>query len=71
MVSPMTGITDRVIEALLADPRTKDANIEVTSTGSIITLTGTVKSRAIQEAAEEIARSQQGVMSVINELKVG
>lgn len=71
MVSPMTGITDRVIQALLADPRTKNANIEVTSMGSIITLTGMVKTPALQDAAEEIARSQQGVTTVINELKIG
>ena len=70
MVSPMASITDRVMEALDADPRMKGTNIEVACTGSIVTLSGTVKSQAASDAAEEIARSQSGVATVINELKV-
>ena len=70
MVSPMTDITDRVVTALLEDSRTKDARIDVGCTQSVCTLSGTVKSEAIREAAEEIARRQPGVVTVINELKV-
>ena len=71
MVSPMTSATDRVTEALLNDPRTRDAGIEVACTQGVATLTGRVKSEAVREAAEEIARRQEGVITVINELKVG
>ena len=71
MVSPMTSTTDLVIEALMNDPRTKNAGIEVACTQGVVTLSGTVKSTAIQEAAEEIARGQTGVITVINELKIG
>ena len=70
MISPMTGTTDLVIEAFLKDPRTKNAGIEVASTQGVITLSGTVKSEAIREAAEEITRRQEGVITVINELKI-
>ena len=71
MVSPITSsITDLVIEALMGDPRTKNAGIEVACTQGVVTLSGTVKSEAIREAAEKIARSQTGVITVINELKI-
>ena len=70
MVSPMTDITDRVTAALLEDSRTKNAMIDVGCTQNVCTLSGTVKSEAIREAAEEIARRQPGVVTVINELKV-
>ena len=70
MVSPMTDITDRVMVALLDDPRTRNAGIDVGSTQGVVTLTGTVKSEAIREAAEDIARRQPGVITVINELTV-
>jgi osmotically-inducible protein OsmY len=70
MVTPMTEITDRVVADLLEDPRTKNARIDVGCTQNVCTLSGTVKSEAIREAAEEIARRQPGVVTVINELKV-
>lgn len=60
----------RVANALLEDPRTEEAIIDVANDRGIITLTGTVQSEEIRRAAEEIARDQQGVISVVNELKV-
>jgi osmotically-inducible protein OsmY len=71
MVTPMSSTTDRVIESLMSDPRTKDSGIEVSCTGGIVTLAGSVKSAAVRDAAEEIARHQDGVVTVINEIKVG
>lgn len=59
----------RVANALLEDPRTEEAIIEVANDRGVITLTGTVQSEEIRRAAEEIARDQ-GVISVVNELKV-
>jgi osmotically-inducible protein OsmY len=66
----MTELTDRVVADLLEDPRTKDARLDVGCTQGVCTLSGTVKSEAVREAAEEIARRQPGVVTVINELKV-
>lgn len=60
----------RVANALLEDPRTEEAIIDVANDRGMITLTGTVQSEEIRRAAEEIARDQQGVISVVNELKV-
>jgi len=56
--------------AIQNDPRTKHAVIEATSLGGVISLTGTVRSEAERQAAEEIAREQEGVLSVLNEIKV-
>ena len=59
-----------VENALLEDPRTTEAILDVANNQGIITLTGAVDSEEIRQAAEEIARQQQGVLTVVNELKV-
>lgn len=65
------AVNARVRHALLADPRTELATIEVRNHRSgVITLTGRVDSPEIAEAAVEIASEQPGVLSVIDELKV-
>jgi len=69
MATP-ASINDRVLDALQNDPRTRKAVIEASSLGGVITLTGTVRSEAERQAAEEIAREQEGVLSVMNEIKV-
>lgn len=61
----------RVATALLQDPRTEAAIIDVANDRGMISLTGTVDSDDIRRAAEQIAREQQGVVTVVNELKVG
>ncbi len=71
MNTPVSTVTKQVTEALMNDPRTKDSVIEVGNNHGIVILTGTVKSTAISQAAEEISRSQPGVISVVNELTVG
>lgn len=60
----------RIENALLEDPRTEGAIIDVANERGIVTLTGTVDSEETRRAAEEIAREDQGVISVVNELKV-
>ncbi len=72
MVSPMTDMSTTIFNELHNDPRTQQytKNIEVASDRGIITLTGTVPSAQVSEAAEEIARKAPGVISVHNELKV-
>lgn len=59
-----------VENALLEDPRTTEAILDVANNRGVVTLTGTVDSEEIRQAAEEIARQQQGVLTVVNELKV-
>lgn len=65
-----TGVVARVIAALLEDPRTRLYPIEVSSEHGVVTLSGTVPSEEVKRAAEEIARRQRGVVSVINALHV-
>jgi osmotically-inducible protein OsmY len=67
----MTDLTDRVVTALMEDPELKDADIDVSSGQNIVTLTGNVKTVALRDAAEEIAKRQDGVTMVVNEIKVG
>ena len=71
MDTPISGINKQVSDALMNDPRTKGCVIDVGNNHGIIILTGTVKSVPMIQAAEEIARSQPGVISVVNELKIG
>ncbi|HEY66416.1 MAG TPA: BON domain-containing protein [Caldilineae bacterium] len=65
-----TGIVARVIAALEADPRTRLAVIDVASEHGVVTLSGKVSSPEVRKVAEEIARQQEGVVSVINALEV-
>ncbi len=65
-----TGVVARVTAALLEDPRTRLHTIEVSSEHGVVTLSGTVPSEEVKRAAEEIARQQKGVVSVINALHV-
>ena len=60
----------RVANALMEDPRTEEAIIDVANERGIITLTGSVDSEETRQAAEQIARDDQGVISVVNALKV-
>ncbi len=71
MEASVSNLTKQVSEALMKDPRTKGAVIDVGNNHGIVILTGTVKTPAMLQTAEEIAREQPGVISVVNELKVG
>ena len=64
-------VTKDVSDALLKDPRTKHAIIDVGFNRGIIVLTGNVKDNKTRQAAEEIALEQPDVLQVVNELKVG
>jgi len=69
-MTQLNNLGQRVTNALLEDPRTKETVFEVVNDRGIVTLTGTVDSDETRQAAEEIARQQTGVVSVVNELKV-
>jgi osmotically-inducible protein OsmY len=65
-----TTIAARVSAALAEDPRTALAPIDLSSSGSTVTLIGQVPSGEVREAAEQVARSVSGVVVVINALEV-
>jgi osmotically-inducible protein OsmY/sporulation protein YlmC with PRC-barrel domain len=65
-----TTIAARVSAALAEDPRTALAPIDVSSSGSTVTLSGEVTSGEVRQAAEQIARAVPGVALVINALEV-
>ncbi len=71
MENPTFVTVKEIYDQLQNDPRTKGAVIDVGFNRGMVVLTGTVKSAAIVQAAEEIARQQPGVITVTNELKVG
>lgn len=63
-------ITAKVKSALIEDSRTKAYQIEVTTNNGRVQLGGFVNSSSAKNAAQEIARSVEGVKSVINSLSV-
>lgn len=63
-----TEVESRVTTALLTDPRTLLARIDVTCDAGVVTLRGSVKDKAIIEAATEIAANQPGVRQVENKM---
>jgi osmotically-inducible protein OsmY len=56
--------------ALAADPRTKQAVIEVIHDRGVVALQGQVEGGAARNAAAEIASQQRGVTTVVNELMI-
>lgn len=65
------AVTKQIEEALLNDARTAKSVIDVGFRNGIVTLTGSVRNASISQAAEEIARSNPGVLQVVNELHIG
>jgi osmotically-inducible protein OsmY len=66
-----SSVVSKIYKALSEDKRTSKAVIEVGFHQGIATLTGNVKSASMMQAAEEITRAQPGVLSVVNEMKIG
>jgi osmotically-inducible protein OsmY len=60
----------QISDALLDNPQTKEAVIEVINDRGVIRLLGTVKDIHTKKAAEEIAKDSPGVISVMNEIVV-
>src|SRR5437870_5313278 len=63
-------ITARVKTVLLNDPRVAATKIDVSTTGGIVTLSGTVKSKADEARAIDVARQVTGVRDVKSTLIV-
>jgi len=63
-------ITGRVGRSLVADPEVRRYQIDVDTLDRVVTLRGIVESEEISRAAEEIARTTDGVERVVNQLKI-
>ena len=66
-----SGITSAVKSKMAADDKVKASEINVDTHNHVVTLNGTVGSRAEKERAAMIARDTKGVNSVVNDLTVG
>lgn len=64
------GITAKVKSALLIDPLLKGSSIEVSTVNGVVTLRGTVNEEPDIARAIEVANTQRGVKSVLNNLVV-
>jgi osmotically-inducible protein OsmY len=64
-------VTARVKKAIYDDPALKVTDISVTTENSVVSLSGTVKTRSERTKAAEVARHVEGVKQVRNGLKVG
>ena len=65
------AITSAVKAKFLADTTVKGLKIDVDTSGGMVTLNGTVSSRAEADRAMTLARGTDGVKGVHNNLKVG
>jgi osmotically-inducible protein OsmY len=63
-------LLSEIESALLNDPRTRNAVIEVDNHNGIITLSGVVDTPETSEAAEEVVSQQNGVIKVVNQLRI-
>jgi hyperosmotically inducible periplasmic protein len=65
------AVTSEVKTKFLAEPGVSGLDIHVNTNNGIVTLTGTVKSKAEANKAMMIARDSKGVKRVVNHLKIG
>ena len=64
-------ITARVKTALLNDTQIGATKIDVSTSNGVVTMSGTVKNRADEQRAIELARQQPGVKDVKSTLQLG
>lgn len=70
MNEPIYNPQHQIQAAFMDDRDMRDYGIEVLDNNGVVTLRGTVPTPAARDRAEELARSMEGVTSVINELDV-
>ena len=63
-----TGITAKLKSRLASDARLEGSDISVETNNGVITLSGTARASAAKEAAEELARTVEGVKGVDNRI---
>jgi hyperosmotically inducible protein len=66
-----SGITAKVATQLSSDDRVKAFDVDVETQKGVVTLKGNVADDEAKAAAEEIARSVDGVKDVVNMITVG
>ena len=64
------AITAKIKSKMVLDDLVKARNIGVDTNGSVVTLTGVVGSEAERQRALQLAKQTEGVMSVIDHLRV-
>jgi hyperosmotically inducible protein len=64
-------ITARVKTALLNDPQIAATKIDVSTVNGVVTISGTVRNRAEEQRAIELARKTPGVKDVKSTLQTG
>jgi cytidylate kinase len=62
-------LSSRASAVLARDPRTRAANMEVTASNGIVTITGTTQSPAVLEAVPLVVRQIEGVKDVRSEAR--
>jgi osmotically-inducible protein OsmY len=65
------GLTGKIKAKMALDDTVKALNIDVTTVGSTVTLTGRVGSTAEHDRAVALARETEGVTRVVDNLQVG
>ncbi len=70
MNKPIYDLPDQVQAVFSQDEEIRDSDIEVLDNNGIVTLRGSVPTRAARDKAEAVVRGMQGVVDVINELDV-
>jgi osmotically-inducible protein OsmY len=64
------ALTAKIKAKMALDDMVKARAIDVTTRGTIVTLSGTVESRAERERAVSLARDTEGVTRVVDELRL-
>jgi osmotically-inducible protein OsmY len=64
------ALTAKIKSKIALDDYVKARTIDVTTSGSTVTLTGTVESAAERERAVRLARETEGVTNVVDKLEV-
>jgi hyperosmotically inducible protein len=63
-------VSDKAKMAIYSDPVTKSSEINVNTVKGVVTLSGTVGSKAVMDRAIELARGASGAMSVKNDMVI-
>lgn len=65
------GLTAKIKAKMALDDSIQAAAIDIDTDGSVVTLTGTVRSEAERSRALQLARETDGVTQVVDRLRVG
>lgn len=66
----MNNLKHKVQMAIMNNPKTEAYNIDVLDKNGVITLKGSVRSQKVSQIAESLVEKIDGVVSVVNMLKI-